>query len=886
MNETYTRANFWKCALQVNPFNYKPEYRGEDHGLSEDEYNKQLVTIAIENDIKVIGVANHGNVDGIDAIRIAMNDQGIVVFPGFEISSTEKVHFVCLFSEETKKDELNRYLGHLGLTNPEDGVWPSDLGGNDILKKVNELGGFVYAAHCTNDSGILTRKLIHVWQNELLKAVQIPGSIDDLKNEEEFMYRNILRNIDPAYARDLPIGIINAKDVSTPEELADLKSSCLVKMTKPCFESFKLAFQDTGSRVRLNSDVLQKYYSCIEHIKITGGYLDNTDIDFSNHLNSIIGGRGTGKSTLLECIRYTFGLRPVGKNAQKQHDEIVKENLGKEKGRVEIRIRSSKMNGKTFLITRRYGENTVVTDSTGNLSSFTIYDLLPGIEVYGQNEIFEIAQDKSSQYKLLSRFLGIKNKDNEEKIQQVLKKLVENRQKLIEVQDKIETIEDEVSRLPKLEEKVGVFNSLGIEKKLKIVPLLEMEKQILERSLTSEANNIDQSIMMILENLPDTTFLSDASIEKLPHADIMKKIKTALDDLRNYAESLVKQWQEKYKTTKYQLDTFSSELKAKIDEEEIILENIFKEIPSSEGKTGKQIGVEYQDLLKEIERIKPKKSMIETHTKLEKELLNQRQSILNELSSLRTERSAQFSRALKKLNKRLTGKLSMEIIPEAERIPIKSFLLDCNLEGIKEGRLSWIYDAEDFSPVKLSQVIQNGVDALKKEKWGITEIIANALTKIPKNKILQMEELELPDRVEIKLNTAHEGADNFKPLDKLSTGQQCTAILHLLLLDNVDPLIMDQPEDNLDNAFIAERIVTELRAAKIERQFIFATHNANIPVFGDAEWIGILETDDKQGKLTNDMQGAIDVPAIRDKAAVILEGGKAAFNQRKLKYGF
>jgi len=97
---------------------------------------------------------------------------------------------------------------------------------------------------------------------------------------------------------------------------------------------------------------------------------------------------------------------------------------------------------------------------------------------------------------------------------------------------------------------------------------------------------------------------------------------------------------------------------------------------------------------------------------------------------------------------------------------------------------------------------------------------------------------------------------------------------------------MDQPEDNLDNAFIAERIVAELRAAKIERQFIFATHNANIPVFGDAEWIGILETDEKQGKLSNDMQGAIDVIAIRDKAAVILEGGEAAFNQRKLKYGF
>jgi hypothetical protein len=110
--------------------------------------------------------------------------------------------------------------------------------------------------------------------------------------------------------------------------------------------------------------------------------------------------------------------------------------------------------------------------------------------------------------------------------------------------------------------------------------------------------------------------------------------------------------------------------------------------------------------------------------------------------------------------------------------------------------------------------------------------------------------------------------------------------LHLLLLDNQDPLILDQPEDNLDNAFIAERIVTELRKAKLSRQFLFATHNANIPVFGDAEWIGVLSVEDDKGGILPDQQGAIDLPAIQQLAADILEGGKSAFNQRRDKYGF
>ncbi|NNJ85193.1 MAG: hypothetical protein HKP13_09705, partial [Gammaproteobacteria bacterium] len=74
--------------------------------------------------------------------------------------------------------------------------------------------------------------------------------------------------------------------------------------------------------------------------------------------------------------------------------------------------------------------------------------------------------------------------------------------------------------------------------------------------------------------------------------------------------------------------------------------------------------------------------------------------------------------------------------------------------------------------------------------------------------------------------------------------------------------------------------------AKTARQFIFSTHNANIPVFGDAEWIGVLEASEGQGWMPTSAQGAIDMEYIRDRAAEILEGGKAAFNQRRAKYGY
>lgn len=885
MTEKYTKAEFWKCALQVNPAGYIA-LRGGDHGMTEGQYNQELVRIAKENEIKVIGLADHGNVDGMDAIRAIMNEHGILVFPGFEIASTEKAHFVCLFPENISTIQLNRFLGALGLTNPADGVWPSNFGGNDLLAKVEELGGFSFSAHCTDDNGVLYRKLNHVWQNPLLKAAQIPGTLKDLANGEGYGYQQILQNKMPEYRREQPVAIINAKDVEQPETLSNPKASCLIKMTRPCFESFKLAFQDPESRVRLNTDVPEKYYSRIESLKVTGGYLDGVQIDFSEHLNAVIGGRGTGKSTLLECIRYALQLKPIGKNAQKQHDEIIKENVGKSMARIELVIRSSRMNGKSFTVARRYGESASVKDENGNLSTFVPIDLLPEIEIYGQNEIYEIAQDKSSQRQLLTRFLEAGQQECESRIQESLGKLAENRKKLIEAQSTVASIEDEVALLPKLEEQVVQFKVLGLEDRLKIIPLLETEKRIQKRAIEEECLNLDNAFRAVRDSLPDTVFLSDTAIGHLPHAKDLRRMRVALDALREDAEALLSQWQQKYGTAKALIASISQAIDAGIQQEELALEEIFKGLPASEGKTGKEIGLEFQRLLKEIERIRPKKTMIDNRLRVVTELFKQRKAILDDLSSIRADRSAQFERSLKKLNRQLSGKLKLTIKPEADRVPVIQFLLGCKLENIGEGRLSWVKDANDFSPVKLAEMVRQGANVLRNANWGITTTVADALSRLSPEQVLQLEEIELPDLISIELNTAHEGAETFRALDRLSTGQQCTAILHLLLLQNLDPLLMDQPEDNLDNAFIADRIVTELRSAKIARQFVFATHNANIPVFGDAEWIGVFEVQEGLSKMPSESQGAIDVTQIRDKAANILEGGKTAFNQRKAKYGY
>ena len=156
---------------------------------------------------------------------------------------------------------------------------------------------------------------------------------------------------------------------------------------------------------------------------------------------------------------------------------------------------------------------------------------------------------------------------------------------------------------------------------------------------------------------------------------------------------------------------------------------------------------------------------------------------------------------------------------------------------------------------------------------------------------MRIEEVELPATTHIKLNTATEGAPAaWQTLDALSKGQKATAVLLLLLLDSEAPLVVDQPEDDLDNRFITEGIVPIMRREKQRRQFVFSTHNANIPVLGDAELIlGLAasgEAEEGQAKIAPEHMGSIDSRPVRELVEETLEGGKDAFEMRRSKYGF
>lgn len=151
---------------------------------------------------------------------------------------------------------------------------------------------------------------------------------------------------------------------------------------------------------------------------------------------------------------------------------------------------------------------------------------------------------------------------------------------------------------------------------------------------------------------------------------------------------------------------------------------------------------------------------------------------------------------------------------------------------------------------------------------------------------LRLGDITVGQAAAAELNVGSAAEPDFRDLDDLSKGQKATALLLLLLATLPGPLIVDQPEDDLDNRFIWEGVVPRVRADKGMRQLVFSTHNANIPVLGDAELIVVLESAGGKGRIAEGGAGSLDDHTVLALAGEILEGGPDAFERRRYLYGF
>ena len=204
----------------------------------------------------------------------------------------------------------------------EDALSPlGDLGAHDLLERAPGWPAQIIAAHIASTGGLFRalqagQARSTIWRHTGLRACSIPGPISDTPDD----VRTILLNKNPDYEPDRPAAVLNCQDVKDPADLAKPGTTCFVKMTTPTIEGLRQAFLDSDFRIRLWSDPAPE-----EHIEFltmsweTEGFLRGCTLHFNENLNVLIGGRGSGKSTVIESLRYVLGLEPIGDEARRMH---------------------------------------------------------------------------------------------------------------------------------------------------------------------------------------------------------------------------------------------------------------------------------------------------------------------------------------------------------------------------------------------------------------------------------------------------------------------------------------------------------------------------------------------------------------------------------------
>ena len=248
-------------------------------------------------------------------------------------------------------------------------------------------------------------------------------------------------------------------------------------------------------------------------------------------------------------------------------------------------------------------------------------------------------------------------------------------------------------------------------------------------------------------------------------------------------------------------------------------------------------------------------------------------------------------------------KITVERVELADRSSVIDYLNDRVLNQERAGQYNRMHIAERLTamgrPAQLSAALVEG----DSKKLGVALPIGadGALTKAEATKLVEgcvwrerdvdagvdvvdVEVIELLALAEQPIDDIVRIRLNGKPVDELSPGQRSSAMLPLIALAETDPLVIDQPEDNLDNAMVGETLTRILADLKEHRQIIVSTHNPNIVVGGDAEQVVVLNAP-RARAATITHTGSIDDTNVIDAVLTIMEGGRDAFDARRKRYG-
>ena len=616
----------------------------------------------------------------------------------------------------------------------------------------------------------------------------------------------------------------------------------------------------------------------LRSISVTGGFLDGTRFDLSDGLNCLIGARGTGKTTALEFVRFALDAMPDDVDACRRVESLVDHNLNF--GRVELGIETK--DGLAYVVTRMTGEEPVVLTEDRKPTEITLKaGGLFKADIFSQNEVENIADRSLSQLELIDNFEAEQITDLNTKLKHMDVELRGNASAIIPLQDKIATLDEELATLPGLDEKLKGLSATGgsdaeaINEAHAQKALRDREKRAIEE-LSQFLMKYDQGIGEFVGQLQQQaeTYLAKDMLTGLNKA-ILAEVQQSILACAREVDELLRGAQDRIKAGQDSLSQISSKLAIAHSMQEVVFGVLMEKYQAALGQA-----TERSHLEKVRNGLLMKKRERDEATERLAKLQAERTVLLRKLSEVRDARFKVRKEVTDRISKALTPNIHVTIVQDGNR----ERYLQLVEEALRGARLKPGLAARKIAnalwPTDLVKIVKSKKTGALVDKAELTadqaEKVVFALNDF--SHLHELETVELIDEPKIELNDG----GTYKDLQSLSTGQKCTTILPILLLESKNPLLVDQPEDNLDNGFICQTVVESLRTVKAGRQLIFVTHNPNIPVLGDADKVFVLESDGTSGRIVKEG----DVDECKTEIVTLLEGGEKAFKLRKERYNY
>lgn len=613
----------------------------------------------------------------------------------------------------------------------------------------------------------------------------------------------------------------------------------------------------------------------IEYLSVIGGFLDGLRITFGGGLNCVIGARGTGKTTAIEFIGYALDALPHREHAadeRKRIENLVKRNL--DGGRIEVGFRAAC--GTAYRITRSFGEEPIVRDESGAPASVTLKSGLFRAEIYSQNAVETIADRPLFQLDLIDSFAGQPIADIFTREQQLISTLKANAHQIMPLEQDAATIQDEMAALPGIESRLKAFGASpgGANAEINEAHRLKSLRDREARSLTQLRELVDQ----YQESLKSQAGVLGVRAAHCVDAELLKgpsgKVIEQLTRCGREVDALIAQAVQLIEREGTALDEQAKTTAHQHREQELVFRTTIEK-----HKQAQQQATERTELERRRNLLLARQHQ---RTELERRIADlsaRRRELLDELSQIRDQRFAVRNAVAERINAELAPTIRVTIMQYGNGDSYRQ-MLEAKLKGagIRHGVVAQKI-AASMAPAELTAVIrsQNSDPLIDRAELNSEQATKTANYLSDPEFLFTLETVELDDQPLIELKDGQE----YKDTSSLSTGQKCTTILPILLMESDGTLIVDQPEDNLDNRFIFQTVVEGIRQVKAQRQLILVTHNPNIPVLGEADHVVVLESDGATGRVTT--EGNVD--QCKNEIVTLLEGGAEAFRRRGERYG-